>query len=111
MYMRDAVKATITLMNAPSDKISIRTSYNISAIRFSPEEIAESIKRKIPEFEIQYKPDHRQDIAATWPDSIDDTKARKDWKWKPVYNLEKMTADILKHLPEYWDLEVPDTVR
>ncbi|MDR9366590.1 MAG: NAD-dependent epimerase/dehydratase family protein [Balneolaceae bacterium] len=111
MYMRDAVKATITLMNAPPDKISIRTSYNISAISFSPEEIAESIKRKISRFEIQYNPDHRQDIAASWPDSIEDTKAREDWKWKPGYNLEKMTDDILKHLPEFWDLEVPDTVR
>lgn len=111
MYMRDAVKATITLMNAPAEKVSIRTSYNISAISFSPEEIAESIKQKIPGFEIQYNPDHRQAIAASWPDSIDDSKAREDWKWKPGYSLEKMTDDIIKHLPEFWDLEVPDTVR
>ncbi|MDZ7717447.1 MAG: NAD-dependent epimerase/dehydratase family protein [Balneolaceae bacterium] len=96
MYMQDAVKATITLMNAPSEKISIRTSYNVSAISFSPEEIAESIKQKIPGFEIQYNPDHRQEIAATWPDSIDDSKAREDWNWKPGYNLEKMTDDIIK---------------
>lgn len=111
MYMRDAVKATISLMSAPAEKITVRTSYNISAISFSPEEIAESIQQKIPGFTIHYNPDHRQNIAASWPDSIDDTKAREDWKWKPGYDLEKMTEDIIKHLPEFWDIEVSNTVR
>lgn len=111
MYMRDAVKATIQLMSVPPEHLTIRTSYNISAISFSPEEIAKTIKERIPGFVITYNPDHRQDIAATWPDSINDAKAREDWNWEPVFNLEKMTDDIIRHLPEYWDLEIPDTVR
>lgn len=111
MYMQDAVNATISLMQAPAENISIRTSYNIGAISFSPEEIAESIKQKIPGFEIQYTPDHRQNIAASWPDSIDDSAARSDWNWKPGFDLEKMTEDILKHLPEFWDLEIQDSGR
>lgn len=111
MYMRDAVKATIQLMNAPPEKLTVRSSYNVTAISFSPREIAESIKKRIPGFEIVYNPDHRQSIADTWPASIDDSKAREDWNWKPGYDLEKMTNDIIKHLPQFWDLEVQDTVR
>lgn len=99
MYMNDAVKATIDLMQALSEKIMVRTSYNVSAISFTPEQIAESIKKRIPEFEIEYAPDYRQDIAASWPDSIDDTPARNDWNWTPEYDLERMTDDILDHLP------------
>jgi nucleoside-diphosphate-sugar epimerase len=105
MYMDDAVKATIDLMNAPSEDISIRTSYNISAISFSPEEIAESIKKELPGFEISYQPDHRQNIAASWPNSIDDSSARKDWSWNPAYNLDEMTKEILENLPAFWDIE------
>ncbi len=108
MYMQDAVKATIQLMNAPSEKISIRTSYNISAISFSPEEIAGSIKKRIPDFEIRYNPDHRQKIADSWPNNIDDSQARKDWNWEPYFDLESMTDDIIKHLPEFWDVKLPD---
>lgn len=100
MYMNDAVKATIDLMDAPSDKISIRTSYNVSAISFTPEEIAAAIKEHIPDFKIVYEPDYRQEIASSWPDSIDDSQAREDWNWKPDYNLQRMTKDILKNLPE-----------
>jgi nucleoside-diphosphate-sugar epimerase len=105
MYMDDAVKATIDLMNASAKDISIRTSYNISAISFSPEEIAESIKKEIPGFNISYAPDHRQDIAASWPNSINDTQARHDWNWKPAFSLDEMTKEILENLPAFWDIK------
>jgi nucleoside-diphosphate-sugar epimerase len=105
MYMDDAVKATIDLMNAPVENVTIRTSYNISAISFSPEEIASSIKKEMPDFNIAYLPDHRQDIAASWPNSIDDTKARQDWNWKPDYHLDQMTKEILENLPTFWDIK------
>lgn len=98
MYMPDAIRATMELMEAPADKISIRTSYNISGISFSPAEIAASIKKHIPEFEIIYQPDYRQAIADSWPQSIDDAVARTDWGWKHEYDLEKITADMLKNL-------------
>jgi len=106
MYMDDAVKATIDLMNAPAEKITVRTSYNISAISFSPEEIADSIKKEIPEFSISYDPDHRQDIATSWPNSINDAPARRDWKWKPAFTLDEMTKEILENLPAFWDIKV-----
>ncbi|MBV4356834.1 NAD-dependent epimerase/dehydratase family protein [Pinibacter aurantiacus] len=98
MYMPDAIRATIELMEAPVEKISIRTSYNVAAISFSPKEIAACIKKHIPEFEISYKPDSRQAIANSWPQSIDDTVARNDWNWKHEYDLEKMTSDMLENL-------------
>ena len=98
MYMPDAIRATMELMEAPADKISVRTSYNISGISFSPAEIAESIKTHIPEFTIKYKPDYRQAIADSWPQSIDDSVARNDWNWEHEYDLEKITADMLKNL-------------
>lgn len=106
MYMSDAVKATIDLMDAPEKNISIRTSYNISAISFSPEEIADTIRKNIPGFEITYTPDHRQKIADSWPNSINDSAARSDWNWKPEYDLNSMTEDILKHLPGFWGVEM-----
>lgn len=98
MYMDDAVKATIDLMEADADKIKIRSSYNISAMSFSPKEIAESIKTHVPEFTITYNPDFRQKIADSWPDSIDDSAARNDWGWKESYDLDKMTTTILEGL-------------
>ena len=98
MYMPDAIRATIELMEAPVEKIRIRTSYNISAMSFSPAEIAEEIKKEIPEFKINYVPDYRQAIATSWPQSIDDNVARKDWGWKPEYNLSLMTKDMLENL-------------
>ncbi len=98
MYMPDAIRATIELMEAPQKRISVRTSYNISAISFSPAEIAASIKKRIPEFQIKYKPDYRQVIAESWPQSIDDSVAKKDWHWKPEYDLEKLTDDMLKNI-------------
>ncbi len=98
MYMPDAIKATIELMEAPVSKIKVRTSYNISGMSFSPKEIAAEIKKHIPEFEMSYKPDYRQQIANSWPQSIDDSVARNDWGWKEEYNLEKMTADMFSNL-------------
>ena len=98
MYMPDAIKATIELMEAPANKISIRTSYNISGMSFSPKEIAAEIKTHIPEFEVSYKPDYRQQIANSWPESIDDAVARKDWGWQEDYDLNRMTKDMLENL-------------
>ncbi|SDC38545.1 NAD-dependent epimerase/dehydratase family protein [Niabella drilacis] len=100
MYMPDAIRATIELMEAPAEKISIRTSYNVTGISFSPKEIAAEIKKHMPEFEMAYSPDYRQGIADSWPQSIDDTVARNDWGWKHEYDLPAMTEDMLKHLPE-----------
>lgn len=98
MYMPDAIKATIELMEAPANKISVRTSYNISGMSFSPKEIAAAIKKHIPEFEITYKPDSRQNIANSWPQSIDDSVARNDWGWHHEYDLARMTDDMLKNI-------------
>jgi len=100
MYMSDAVKATIDLMDAPAENITVRGSYNVAAISFSPDEIAESIKKEIPDFKIEYDPDYRQEIALSWPDVIDDSVAREDWNWKHSYSLDKMTKDILANLQE-----------
>ncbi|MBS1641446.1 MAG: NAD-dependent epimerase/dehydratase family protein [Bacteroidetes bacterium] len=98
MYMPDAIRATIELMEAPAENISIRTSYNISAMSFSPKEITTSIKKHIPEFSINYKPDYRQKIANSWPQSIDDSVAANDWNWKPEYDLDKMVKDMLDNI-------------
>ncbi len=100
MYMPDAIRATIELMEAPAEKISVRTSYNLSGMSFSPTEIAAAIKKHIPAFEITYKPDYRQAIANSWPQSIDDTVARTDWGWKEEYNLDAMVNDMLKNLQQ-----------
>lgn len=99
MYMPDAIRATIELMECDAAKISVRTAYNVTALSFSPKEIAKEIKKHIPEFTIDYKPDYRQEIANSWPQSIDDSVAQKDWGWKPEYNLAMMTEDMLKNLP------------
>jgi len=98
MYMDDAIRATIELMEAPKEELGSHMAYNLSAISFSPKEIAEIIKTHIPEFEISYNPDHRQTIADSWPASIDDSTARKDWNWKHEYDLPKMTEEMLTHL-------------
>lgn len=98
MYMNDGIRATIELMEAPADKIKVRTSYNISAMSFSPEEIAAEIKKHLPQFTIRYEPDYRQKIAKGWPESIDDSEARKDWNWKAEFDLAKMTEDMLKNV-------------
>jgi nucleoside-diphosphate-sugar epimerase len=98
MYMPDAIKATIELMEAPQEKISIRTSYNISAMSFSPKDIAAELQKHLPEFTISYNPDYRQQIADSWPQSIDDSRARADWGWKEDYGLEHMTRDMIENL-------------
>ena len=98
MYMPDAIRATIELMEAPAADIQVRTSYNLSSMSFSPAEIAEEIKTHIPEFEITYQPDYRQAIADSWPKSIDDSVARSDWKWKHEFDLSKMTNDMFNNI-------------
>jgi nucleoside-diphosphate-sugar epimerase len=99
MYMPDAIRATIELMEAPASAIRVRTAYNVAAISFSPSEIAQEIKKHIPGFEITYEPDYRQAIANSWPQSIDDSMARTDWGWRHEYDLKKITADMLANLP------------
>ena len=98
MYMNDAINATINLMEAPAEKISIRTSYNVAGVSFSPKEIAAEITKHIPDFTISYKPDSRQKIANSWPQSIDDSVANKDWDWQPQYSLQRLTKDMLDNL-------------
>ncbi len=100
MYMDDAIRGTIDLMDAPSEKISIRSSYNFTAMSFTPEEVYAAIKAEIPEFRISYKPDFRQAIADSWPQSIDDSVARADWNWQHEFDLAKMTKDMLSNIPQ-----------
>ena len=98
MYMPDAIKATIQLMESKSNVISIRSSYNIASMSIGPGDFEKSIKKHIPEFKCDYKPDKRQEYAIGWPKSIDDSVARNDWLWEPTYNLETMTIDMLQNL-------------
>jgi len=98
MFMEDAIDATIGLMEADKEKIKIRSSYNLAGISFNPREIADEIKKHIPEFEITYKPDFRQAIADSWPKSIDDTVAQEQWGWHHKYDLEKMTKVMLEEV-------------
>ena len=98
MYMPDAIRATLELMAAPADSVKIRSSYNLAGISFTPRQIADEISRHIPGFTIQYAPDYRQEIADSWPNSIDDSRASADWGWKCRYDLADMTTDMLKHL-------------
>jgi nucleoside-diphosphate-sugar epimerase len=100
MFMDDAVKATLDLMEAPKEKIRIRSSYNISAVSFCPEDLSAVIKKHIPDFNMSYAPDYRQQIAESWPRSIDDSVAQKDWGWKPSFDLTAMTREMLHHLNE-----------
>ncbi|HRJ86239.1 MAG TPA: NAD-dependent epimerase/dehydratase family protein [Ignavibacteria bacterium] len=98
MFMPDAIRATIDLVEAPAEKVKIRSSYNLSGISFDPETLAAEIKKHIPDFSISYKPDFRQQIAESWPGSIDDSEARADWGWKHEYDLAKMTDIMLKEI-------------
>ncbi len=104
MYMDDAINATINIMKADVDQIKIRSSYNLAAMSFTPNEIAAEIKKHIPEFTITYKPDFRQKIADSWPASIDDKEARKDWGWKHQYELSNMTVEMLENLRNHPDI-------
>lgn len=98
MYMDDAIRATLNLMEADAENLSVRSSYNLGSMSFTPEDIADSIKNHIPEFKISYESDFRQQIADSWPSSIDDSQALKDWNWKPEFNLDDTTAEMLKNL-------------
>lgn len=98
MYMDDAIRATIALMQAPKENLKTRTSYNIAGISFSPAELASEILKTYPNFKISYKPDFRQDIANSWPMSIDDSEAQRDWNWQPHFNLELLTESMLSNL-------------
>ncbi len=98
LYMPDAIRGTLELMEADADVLSVRTSYNLGGMSFTPAEIAGEIQKHIPAFEVTYKPDFRQEIADTWSDTIDDSIARKDWGWMPEYDLSTMTKDMLEHL-------------
>jgi len=98
MYMPDAVRAAVELMDAPSSAIKVRSSYNLSALSFSPKDLEMAIRNYLPAFQVYYKPDFRQQIAESWPASIDDRYARQDWNWRPEYNMESMTADMLEKL-------------
>ncbi len=98
LYMPDALKATLDIMHAPSEQIKIRSSYNLAGMSFGPEEIAASIQKHISDFNITYNVDYRQQIAESWPAVIDDSRAREDWGWKPNYDLDRMTEDMLKNL-------------
>ncbi len=98
LYMPDAIRGTLELMEAPANRLSVRTSYNLAGMSFTPEEVAESIRKLMPNFKISYKPDFRQAIADSWPASIDDSAARHDWNWRPEYDLDAMTKDMLHHL-------------
>lgn len=98
MYMDDAIRATISLMQADGDKLSIRTSYNLNALSFTPKELTAAIQKYMPDFEISYQPDFRQAIADTWPASIDDALAQKDWGWKAEFDLDAMTREMLENL-------------
>lgn len=98
MFMDDAIRATISLMEADTDKLTVRSSYNLAAMSFTPKEVADSIRQHIPNFKISYEPDFRQDIADSWPSSIDDSKAKEDWGWKPKFDLNGTTHEMLSNL-------------
>ena len=96
MYMEDAIRATIELMEAPEGNILTRTSYNLAGVSFTPKELAQTIRERIPNFGIDYAPDYRQAIASSWPKSIDDKVAKKEWGWKERYDLNKIVDVMLE---------------
>jgi nucleoside-diphosphate-sugar epimerase len=98
MFMEDAIRATIELMEAPKQSIKIRSSYNLAGISFTPAQLAGAIRQEIPNFKISYAPDFRQQIADSWPDSIDDSRSQQDWGWRLEFDLEKMTKTMLEHI-------------
>jgi nucleoside-diphosphate-sugar epimerase len=107
MYMDDAIHATLQLMDAPKENIKIRTSYNLAGMSFSPSEIHQSLLSNYPNFEITYHPDFRQQIADSWPNSIDDSSAKQDWNWQPTFDLKAMTEVIVNNLPKYFNYKSP----
>ena len=107
MYMDDAIHATLQLMDAPKENIKIRTSYNLAGMSFSPSEIHQSLQAHYPNFEIAYQTDFRQQIADSWPNSIDDSAAKQDWNWQPTFDLKAMTEVIVNNLPKYFNYNAP----
>ena len=104
MYMEDAIRATIKIMEAPAKQIKIRSSYNLAGISFNPKEIAREISKHIPEFKMSYKTDFRQKIADSWPKSINDDYAKNDWGWELKYSLDKMTENMILNLQNKYNL-------
>lgn len=104
LYMPDAIRGTLELMEAAASRLSVRTSYNLAGMSFTPEEVTNSIRREKPDFKTSYKPDFRQAIADSWPQSIDDSAARHDWGWRPEYDLDAMTKDMLLHLEQRYSV-------
>ncbi|WP_422091288.1 NAD-dependent epimerase/dehydratase family protein [Tenacibaculum ovolyticum] len=98
IYIDDAIRATLEVMEAPKSQIKVRTSYNLAGVSFTPKEITDSILKWYPDFKVEYTPDFRQDIADSWPASINDAPAREDWNWKPKYDLEAMTKEMITQL-------------
>ena len=98
IYMPDAIRATIELMEAPADRIRVRSAYNVAGLSFNPRELAQAIQRKLPQFAIGYAPDSRQDIADSWPQSLDDSHARADWGWQSRIGLDDMVDDMLENI-------------
>jgi len=98
MHMEDAIRATIEIMHAPSANVKIRGSYNLAGISFTPAQIASEIQKHIPDFKISYNPDFRQAIADSWPQSINEDRAKSDWNWSAKYNLSSLVEDMLKNL-------------
>ena len=101
--MEDAIRATIELMDASMEDITVRTSYNLSGMSFTPKQLFNSIHKVYPDFKISYNPDFRQDIADSWPKSIDDSFAKNDWGWKPEFDLDRMTTRMIKKLREHYN--------
>ena len=100
MYMPDCLKGTIDLLQADFSKLKHHSDFNLGAMSFTVAEMAESIRKYIPDFEITYEPDFRQEIADSWPDAVDDSAAREEWGWKPSFDLDAMTRDMLKAIGE-----------
>ena len=98
IYMPDAIRATVELMEAPAEQVHIRSSYNVAGMSFNPRQLAAAIRERQPEFRVDYRPDHRQAIADSWPQSLDDSHARADWGWQPAIGLEKLVEDMLLHI-------------
>mgnify|MGYP000977292252 FL=1 len=103
MYMTDAIKATLKIMQADSDKIKIRSSYNIAGCSFNPEELANEIQSYIPDFKISYNKDYRQEIADSWPDSLEDSLAKDHWGWQAQYNMQKLVKEMIENLNKKYD--------
>ena len=105
MFMDDAIKATVKLMQARKEQLSVRSSYNLAAISFTPKQIVQEIKKFVPNFTVDYSPDYRQHIADSWPKSIDDSFARKDWNWNHEFDIAKMTMEMIVQLKKKYNSE------